>query len=87
MGAQGARDRRAVPQTALIPIVIRRLSSGLLNFATHPPDDRQRDREFGSVAPPMDRAEAIVPMGTGRRAFPWTAPVAQRHTDLRSRTG
>jgi hypothetical protein len=30
---------RAVPQTAVMPIVTRHYTSGLLNFATNPPED------------------------------------------------
>jgi hypothetical protein len=34
----------AVPQTAPLPVVTRRFSSGLLKSATHPPEDGQRNR-------------------------------------------
>jgi hypothetical protein len=39
----------AVPQTAAIPFVTRRYSSGPLNFATHSPEDSQGDRKCRSA--------------------------------------
>ena len=39
----------ATPQTAVIFVVTRRYSSGLLNFAAHSPEDSQRDRKCRSA--------------------------------------
>ena len=46
----------ATPQTAVIFVVARRYSSGLLNFAAHSPEDSQRDRKCRSA-----RLERTVP--------------------------
>src|SRR5947208_563467 len=48
-GGLPARGRRAVPQTAAIPFVTRRYSSGLLNVATHSPEDSHGDRKCRSA--------------------------------------
>ena len=44
-----ARGRPTVPQAAVVPIVTRRHSSGLLKFATQLPEDSQRDRKCRSA--------------------------------------
>jgi hypothetical protein len=48
----------AIPQTAVILVVARRYSFGLLNFAAHSPEDSQRDRKRRSA-----RLERTVPKG------------------------
>ena len=51
----------ATPQTAVIFVVTRRYSSGLLNFAAHSLEDSQRDRKCRSA-----RLERTVPKGLFR---------------------
>ena len=48
----------ATLQTAVIFVVARRYSSGLLNFAAHTPENSQRDRKCRSA-----RLERTVPKG------------------------
>jgi len=57
----------AVPQTAAIPFVTRRYSSGPLNVATHSPEDSHGDRKCRS-APPADQTEGIVSIQIGGSA-------------------
>jgi hypothetical protein len=67
----------ATPQTAVIFVVTRRYSSGLLNFAAHSSEDSQRDRKCRSV-----RLERTVPKGlfqyTIRRIPRVARPIRQR---------
>ena len=58
------------PQTAVIFVVTRRYSSGLLNFAAHSLEDSQRDRKCRSA-----RLEQTVPKGLFRYR---TADLARR---------
>jgi hypothetical protein len=58
----GAGTFRAAPQTAVILVVTRRYSSGLLNFAAHSPEDSQTRQKTPFCAPLTDCPEGIVPV-------------------------
>jgi len=66
----------AVPQTALMPVVNRCYSPGLLNFAAHPPEDNQHDRRCRSA-----RLQRIGPKGLfqSRTAVPARGTVLGAH--------
>jgi hypothetical protein len=78
-----SRSAGATPQTAVILVVARRYSFGLLNFAAHSPEDSQRDRKCRSA-----RLERTVPKGlfqyrsAAPRALSSSSGVAQRDAGI-----
>jgi hypothetical protein len=59
----------AVPQTAPMPSVTRRYSSGPLNFATHSPEDSQGDRKCRSARLQRTRPNGLFQYRTNTSLF------------------